>query len=356
MPTTFEQELAREQNATETAGKIKKRIKRFAEDKGFVVEETDTPMKVLSKLYTGTIATPTETINITSNGTVDVTNYANANVNVPSEEPTLGTKTITANGTYNASDDNFDGYSSVTVNVAGGSSKFASLVDKSITQVTAEDLSGATSIGEQAFYNCSNLTSIEIPSSVKSIRYDAFYGTPWLTNLQNTSYGIATASDGQTRFVIDVPTDITDDELDMTNVKVIADEAFKSCSNLTNIEIPSSVTSIGRYAFYDCRALKTVTFGDNSQLESIGDYAFYYCSNLTSIEIPSSVTSIGGWAFCDCSALETVTFEDTVTEWTVTREPTSKTITSQELQSPSTMATYLKRTYYSYTWTKKQSA
>lgn len=65
--------------------------------------------------------TPTGTVNITSNGTHDVTNYASANVNVPSVSPSLGTKAITENGTYTASDDSLDGYSSVTVNVGGAS-------------------------------------------------------------------------------------------------------------------------------------------------------------------------------------------------------------------------------------------
>lgn len=70
---------------------------------------------------TGTTPTGTKQISITQNGTTteNVTDYANAEitVNVPSSSPSLGTKTITANGTYTASDDSLDGYSSVTVNV-----------------------------------------------------------------------------------------------------------------------------------------------------------------------------------------------------------------------------------------------
>ena len=62
---------------------------------------------------------------ITANGTgIDVSTYSTVNVAVPSSSPTLITKTITANGTYNASSDSADGYSSVTVNVSGGSSNF----------------------------------------------------------------------------------------------------------------------------------------------------------------------------------------------------------------------------------------
>ena len=97
-------------------------------------------------------------------------------------------------------------------------------------------------------------------------------------------------------------------EGDEYTVTSIGPSAFSSCSNLTSIEIPSSVTSIGEDVFRDCSALETVTFGANSQLESIGFNAFYSCYALTSIEIPSSVTSIGDGAFYNCDGLETVTF------------------------------------------------
>ena len=201
--------------------------------------------------------------------------------------------------------------------------------------------SSVTSIGQGAFNNCSSLTSIEIPSSVIKIRDRAFAGTPWFANLQNTSYGIATASDGQTRFVIDVPTDITDDELDMTNVKVIAEDAFDDCTNLASITIPDSVTSIGSSAFTGCSSLEKVNITDidawamidfanssanplyygaelylNGELvtqvtlsiaTSIGSSAFSGCSGLTEIVIPEGVTSIGNYAFWGCSSLTTMT-------------------------------------------------
>ena len=232
---------------------------------------------------TGTLEegiTPTGQLEITENGVRDVTQYASVNVNVPSGEPTLGTKTITANGTYNASDDNLDGYSSVTVNVtSGGSGKFASLVNRSIAQVTAEDLLGVTSIGKYAFSSCFNLTSVEIPSSVTSIGQAAFSSCFNLTS-------------------ITIPSGVT----------IIDTSTFDSCSALTSITIPSGVTSIGNGVFGYCRALETVTFEENSQLASIGSSVFYYCTQLTNIEIPSGVTSIGSSTFNHCDALETVTF------------------------------------------------
>lgn len=69
----------------------------------------------------GYMPVPSASLNITENGTVDVTNYAEAVVNVSSGgSPVLITKNILSNGTYNAQNDNADGYSSVTVNVSGG--------------------------------------------------------------------------------------------------------------------------------------------------------------------------------------------------------------------------------------------
>ena len=76
--------------------------------------------------------------------------------------------------------------------------------------------------------------------------------------------------------------------------------AFGSINNLsfksmTEINIPSSVTSIGYMAFRGCTGLTNITIPNS--ITSIGGYAFYYCTGLTSITIPDSVTSIGGIAF-----------------------------------------------------------
>jgi hypothetical protein len=76
---------------------------------------------------------------------------------------------------------------------------------------------------------------------------------------------------------------------------------------LTSVTITNSVTSIGRDAFYGCRALTSVTIGNS--VTSIGDYAFQKCTGLTSVTIPNSVTSIGEAAFYGCSGLTSVTIE-----------------------------------------------
>ena len=77
--------------------------------------------------------------------------------------------------------------------------------------------------------------------------------------------------------------------------------AFASCSGLTSVIIPNSVTSIGSYSFSGCIGLTSITIPNS--VTSIGSYAFSGCSGLISITIPSSVTSIGSSAF---SGLDTV--------------------------------------------------
>ena len=89
-----------------------------------------------------------------------------------------------------------------------------------------------------------------------------------------------------------------------SSVTSIGDWAFYGCTGLTSITIPSSVTSIGDGAFSDCTGLTSITIP--SSVTSIGDYAFSDCTGLTSITIPSSVTSIGDWAFYGCKGLKSV--------------------------------------------------
>ena len=87
--------------------------------------------------------------------------------------------------------------------------------------------------------------------------------------------------------------------------------AFDGCSGLTSLTIPSSVTEIGELAFYGCSGLTSLTIP--SGVTSIGYDAFYGCSGLTSLTIPSGVTSIDGGTFQDCSGLTSLTIPSGVT-------------------------------------------
>ena len=96
-----------------------------------------------------------------------------------------------------------------------------------------------------------------------------------------------------------------------TTITSIGKYAFESCRGLTSIKIPSSVTSIGKYAFESCSGLTSLTIPNS--VTSIGDNAFSDCSGLTSLTIPNSVTSIGACAFDGCSGLTSLTIPSSVT-------------------------------------------
>ena len=87
--------------------------------------------------------------------------------------------------------------------------------------------------------------------------------------------------------------------------------AFKNCESLTSITIPDSVTEIGSEAFRNCESLTSVTIPNS--VTTIEESAFYGCSSLTSVTIPNSVTTIGEKVFCGCSSLTSVTIPNSVT-------------------------------------------
>ena len=97
------------------------------------------------------------------------------------------------------------------------------------------------------------------------------------------------------------------------DVTSIGDWAFHNCKSLTSITIPDSVTSIEPCAFYGCTSLKSITIPNG--VTSIGERAFYYCPSLTSITIPNGVTSIGEEVFYSCTSLTSITIPNSVTSF-----------------------------------------
>ena len=84
--------------------------------------------------------------------------------------------------------------------------------------------------------------------------------------------------------------------------------AFKGCSQLVYIDIPSNVTSLGSNTFNGCQSLRRITLPEG--VTSIGERAFRGCSSLTAITIPEGVTSIASSAFGGCSRLPTITIPE----------------------------------------------
>lgn len=136
-----------------------------------------------------------------------------------------------------------------------------------------------TGIGYCAFVGCGRMTSVTIPSSVRTIGNSAFQNCSGLTS-------------------VDIPDGVTS----------IGSQAFCSCYGLTSVSIPSSVTEIGTSAFYYCTGLTSVTIPEG--VTHLSAQVFCGCSGLTSVKIPSNVTSIVGSAFLCCTGLMSIEVDE----------------------------------------------
>ena len=201
-----------------------------------------------------------------------------------------------------------------------------------LTSVTIGD--SITAIGDNAFYSCSRLTSVIIPDSVTTIGNNAFYGCTgeliinnkiveedynssnypfnngWLYGSKFTSLIIGNGVTSIGNYAFYECTSLTSVTIG-DSVTSIGNYAFAWCSSLTSVTIGDSVTTIGNDAFFSCDSLTSVTIGDS--VTTIGYWAFGYCSSLTSVTIPDSVTTIGDSAFSECTSLTIVTIGDSVT-------------------------------------------
>lgn len=226
---------------------------------------------------------------------------------------------------------------------------------------------GVTGIGEEAFYDCSSLTSVTIPNSVTYIGKAAFSHCGKLIHI-NIPSGIKSIEGYTFQYCnslvnIHIPNQITSigkrgfygcSSLSTINIpssiKKIDEEAFHGCANLsavhisdlkdwcnilfgiggsnpliyahnlylnnkkiTNLEIPESVSTIRFASFLGC-SMHSVTIPNS--VTNIEDYAFQHCSNLTSVTIPNSVTNIGMFAFANCKSLSSIIIPDGITRIT----------------------------------------
>lgn len=163
-----------------------------------------------------------------------------------------------------------------------------------------------TTIGIAAFENCSKLISVEIPNGVTTIPLRAFSGCTKLKNINIPNSVTKILS-----FAFRQCTELENVNIP-NSVEVIGDYVFGGCTNLTSIEMPKSVTIIDRGLFYGCENLVNIKLHDN--IKKIGDGAFGKCTNLTSIEIPESVGEIGSNAFEYCEKLTNINIPKSVTQ------------------------------------------
>ena len=159
--------------------------------------------------------------------------------------------------------------------------------------------SSVTSIGDSAFSWCSSLKYISIPKSVICLNGNPFAG--WNGKLECLSPNFVYEDDvlfnkDKSRIISFRNRNVKSYVVPSSVISI--DRAFSWCRSLSEIVIPSSVTSIGDWAFYGCDSLLEIVIP--SSVTSIGDCAFWDCYSLLEIVIPSSVTSIGDSAFNEC--------------------------------------------------------
>ena len=173
--------------------------------------------------------------------------------------------------------------------------------------------SSVTSIGDRAFEDCSSLKYISIPKSVIGLNGNPF--AEWKGKLECLSPNFVYEDDilfnkDKSRIISFRNQNIRSYVIP-SSVTSIGDYAFWYCDSLSEIVIPSSVTSIGDHAFSDCYSLSEIVIP--TSVTSIGDSAFSSCNSLSEIVIPSSVTSIGDSAFSDCYSLSEIVIPSSVT-------------------------------------------
>ena len=201
----------------------------------------------------------------------------------------------------------------------------------------SEGESHLKSIGWQTFGECTGLTSVTLPDSLEINGDNAFWGCTNIETMTLPFTGDALVGGNDNAFYHifggnggDVPASLKTvtvtggttvffanckhiESISLPEgVQNIENKAFAYCTSLESIIIPSSVTSIKFGAFEGCSSLASVSFGEDSKLESIGDSAFVDCVQLTEIILPSSIESVADNAFKNCSSLEGKKYDNAI--------------------------------------------
>ena len=163
---------------------------------------------------------------------------------------------------------------------------------------------GVKKIGNNAFYNCTEVTSITIPKTVNFIGDNAFFNTGYYNDFANWDNGLLYIG---TNLVAVDNEKLADKCRLFTKTTLIASRVFNG-STVTSVDMADNVEHINDYAFINCKKLETVNLSDN--LKVLGKGAFHSCAKLKKIEIPESLTALSPFAFYGAEALEEVIMAD----------------------------------------------
>ena len=184
---------------------------------------------------------------------------------------------------------------------------------------------GVTAIGDYAFFDCTSLTSVEIPSSVTEIGNSVFEGCSSLTSIVVEEGNSVYDSREGCNAIIETATNKLirgcNSTIIPSSVTEIGRSAFYGCTSLASIEIPSSVTKIEYGAFDGCTSLTSIVVkegnsvfdsreGCNAIIETATNTLIKGCNSTI---IPSNVTKIGESAFQDCTSLTSIVIPESVT-------------------------------------------
>ena len=159
---------------------------------------------------------------------------------------------------------------------------------------------GLTSVGDLAFYQCTELKTVSLPDSVTEVGWHAFDGCSGLVML-DLGDGLERIEEAGFRSCTSLRAVRLPDSLTCLEF-----QAFYRCESLTEITIPSSVTELGMTAFAYCyNLIRADVYAD---IATLPDWTFYGCARLTDVTLPASLKNANAYAFYECESLANVSY------------------------------------------------